>query len=69
MSQSHEQPTTNHEQHEAEVSEEVIEQLGAAASKDVVDTDGLEDLLDEIDDVLEENAQEFMAAFKQKGGQ
>jgi ubiquitin-like protein Pup len=28
-----------------------------------------DDLLDEIDEVLEENAEEFVAAFVQKGGQ
>lgn len=34
-----------------------------ALSEDVAD------ILDEIDEVLEENAQEFVAAFVQKGGQ
>ncbi len=29
----------------------------------------VDDLLDEIDDVLETNAEEFVAAFVQKGGQ
>ncbi len=29
----------------------------------------LDDLLDEIDDVLEENAEEFVRAYVQKGGQ
>ena len=29
----------------------------------------LDDLLDEIDDVLEENAEEFVKSYVQKGGQ
>lgn len=32
-------------------------------------TESVEDILDEIDDVLEENAAEFVQAFVQKGGQ
>lgn len=32
-------------------------------------TQGVDDLLDEIDGVLESNAEEFVRAFVQKGGQ
>lgn len=32
-------------------------------------TDAVEDILDEIDEVLEENAAEFVAAYVQKGGE
>ncbi len=32
-------------------------------------TEGVDDLLDEIDGVLESNAEEFVRAFVQKGGQ
>ncbi len=32
-------------------------------------TDEVDDLLDEIDSVLEENSEEFVRAFVQKGGQ
>lgn len=32
-------------------------------------TEAVEDILDEIDEVLEENAEEFVAAYIQKGGQ
>ncbi len=32
-------------------------------------TDKIDDLLDEIDSVLEENAEEFVANYVQKGGQ
>ncbi|HTZ16298.1 MAG TPA: ubiquitin-like protein Pup, partial [Mycobacterium sp.] len=32
-------------------------------------TEETDDLLDEIDDVLEENAEDFVRAYVQKGGQ
>jgi len=32
-------------------------------------TDDIEAILDEIDEVLEENAQEFVSSYVQKGGQ
>ncbi|MDQ3610608.1 MAG: ubiquitin-like protein Pup [Actinomycetota bacterium] len=34
-----------------------------------VDTSDVDDLLDEIDEVLEENAEEFVKNYVQKGGQ
>ena len=34
-----------------------------------VETEGVDDLLDEIDGVLENNAEEFVRGFIQKGGQ
>lgn len=34
-----------------------------------VDTSATDDLLDEIDDLLETNAEEFVKSFVQKGGQ
>lgn len=33
------------------------------------DTEGVDDLLDEIDDVLETNAESFVRSFVQKGGE
>lgn len=36
---------------------------------EAVETPEVDDLLDEIDAVLEENAEEFLAAFVQTGGQ
>ncbi len=38
-----------------------------ARSRDVVDD--VDELLDEIDDVLEDNAEEFVRGYVQKGGQ
>lgn len=40
----------------------------AAARKEKIDID-VDAMLDEIDDVLEENAEEFVRGFVQKGGQ
>lgn len=45
-------------------------ELGAAASGQVqVNTTGVDDLLDEIDGLLENNAEEFVRSYVQKGGQ
>lgn len=41
---------------------------GAAERKEAVDTD-IDAILDEIDEVLEGNAEEFVRGFVQKGGQ
>ncbi|MHA7238753.1 ubiquitin-like protein Pup [Arthrobacter sp. TMS1-12-1] len=40
-----------------------------AAAQDSGQTQGVDDLLDEIDGVLESNAEEFVRGFVQKGGQ
>ena len=49
---------------DAEVQEESEETPSVAA-----DTTEVDDLLDEIDTVLEENAEEFVRNYVQKGGQ
>ncbi len=50
--------------------EEIPEPVGSApASQDSAQTQGVDDLLDEIDGVLESNAEEFVRGFVQKGGQ
>ncbi len=41
----------------------------SAAAQSTAATEGLDDLLDEIDGVLESNAEEFVRGFVQKGGQ
>ena len=40
-----------------------------AAAKTKKEDEDLEKLLDEIDEVLEQNAEEFVRNYKQKGGQ
>ena len=41
----------------------------AAAAAPTVQTSEIDDILDEIDGVLESNAEEFVRGFVQKGGQ
>ena len=51
--------------------QEVVEtapESGVAERKEALDSD-VDDLLDEIDDVLETNAEDFVKSFIQKGGQ
>ena len=53
---------------------EETEEVEASASSDVQErheklTDDVDALLDEIDDVLEENAEDFVRSFVQKGGE
>ncbi|THJ67325.1 ubiquitin-like protein Pup [Arthrobacter echini] len=43
--------------------------VAAPAAQDSAQTQGVDDLLDEIDGVLESNAEEFVRGFVQKGGQ
>lgn len=61
MSQEQKKPTTgsSEEVEEVEIKNVKNEELDAA----------VDDILDEIDDVLEENAEEFVAQYRQKGGQ
>ncbi len=51
-----------------------VEEVAAEEASDVQErvgklTDDVDALLDEIDDVLEENAEEFIRGYVQKGGQ
>ena len=43
--------------------------VGASASQAQINTAGTDDLLDEIDGLLESNAEEFVRSYVQKGGQ
>lgn len=53
-----------------EAEEELPEPAPAApTAQDSAETQGVDDLLDEIDGVLESNAEEFVRGFVQKGGQ
>ena len=54
-------------QHNAPSNEETV--AAARADSNAETLAEIDDLLDEIDDVLETNAEEFVAAFVQKGGQ
>lgn len=53
----------------SKVAEETTETVEAKdVSNEELDS-AVEDILDEIDDVLESNAEEFVAGFVQKGGE
>jgi ubiquitin-like protein Pup len=55
---------------DSQIEEDVAEAPPAAPeSQASASTQGVDDLLDEIDGVLESNAEEFVRAFVQKGGQ
>ena len=49
--------------------EETVEEAAAPAKQGEKIKAELDDLLDEIDGVLEENAEEFVKSYVQKGGQ
>ncbi len=63
--QQHKNPR---KQSETEESTQVDTGEGATERKERLDDD-VDAILDEIDDVLEENAEEFVRGFVQKGGQ
>jgi prokaryotic ubiquitin-like protein Pup len=50
-------------------SEEVVEQAPASTAQGEKLKAELDDLLDEIDEVLESNAEDFVKSYVQKGGQ
>lgn len=54
---------------EEEELEETAPPAGPEAAAAAPQTEGVDDLLDEIDGVLENNAEEFVRGFIQKGGQ
>lgn len=56
----------NH-RHERAVAEQVDRDAPAQAAEDL--KHDLDEIVDEIDAVLEQNAEEFVAAYVQKGGQ
>jgi ubiquitin-like protein Pup len=56
-----------HRERERAVSPEETDVRPAARGEEV--RQDLDDLLDEIDEVLEENAEEFVRAYVQKGGE
>ena len=65
MAQEQKQPRRSSQTDE--VTEEVAE-TDVAERKEVIDDD-VDAILDEIDDVLETNAEDFVKSFIQKGGQ
>jgi len=62
------QHKSTRKQGETEDSQQVDSSEAVAERKERLDDD-VDAILDEIDDVLEENAEEFVRGFVQKGGQ
>ena len=65
MSQEQKQPRKSSQ--EEELGQDVVEN-DVAERKDALDDD-VDAILDEIDDVLETNAEDFVKSFIQKGGE
>lgn len=65
MAQEQKQPRKSSESEEAV---ETVPETDVAERKEVLDSD-IDDILDEIDDVLETNAEDFVKSFIQKGGE
>jgi prokaryotic ubiquitin-like protein Pup len=65
MAQEQKQPRRSSESEEAV---EAAPETDVAERKEALDSD-VDDLLDEIDDVLETNAEDFVKSFIQKGGE
>ena len=53
----------------ARTTDEVVEEAPAASAQGEKLKAELDDLLDEIDEVLESNAEDFVKSYVQKGGQ
>ena len=66
MAQEQKQPRRSSE--EAAPQEEVAPETDVAERKEALDDD-IDAILDEIDEVLESNAEDFVKSFIQKGGQ
>jgi prokaryotic ubiquitin-like protein Pup len=67
-------PTHDSGQSRSQKQQDDVDEAAAEASSDVAErheklTEDVDAILDEIDDVLETNAEDFVRAFVQKGGQ
>ena len=67
MAQEHKQPRRSHDAEEA-VEEQDPTTEAVAERKEQLDDD-IDAILEDIDDVLETNAEDFVKSFIQKGGQ
>ena len=68
MAQEQKQPRRNEDVEETEPSGDVAPESDVAERKEAMDDD-VDAILDEIDDVLETNAEDFVKSFIQKGGE
>lgn len=63
--QEHAKPTKSKQDDDVDIPEDE----GAPQGAETTSTDNIDDLLDDIDDALETNAESFVRQFQQKGGQ
>ncbi|ALC05857.1 hypothetical protein CDES_07220 [Corynebacterium deserti GIMN1.010] len=49
--------------------DDALEEAAHAAGQTQINVEGVDDLLDEIDGLLENNAEEFVRSYVQKGGE
>lgn len=61
--------TGSRAEEQEDVDQDSVPAGDAGQAQDTTQTEGVDDLLDEIDGVLESNAEEFVRGFVQKGGQ
>ncbi|MCW2819243.1 MAG: ubiquitin [Marmoricola sp.] len=66
MAQEQKQPRRSHEEEQSDATDAPAEAV--AERKDKLDND-IDAILEDIDDVLEVNAEDFVKSFIQKGGQ
>ncbi len=66
MAQEHKQPRKSHDEESADTAATPTEAV--AERKEQLDDD-IDAILEDIDDVLETNAEDFVKSFIQKGGQ
>jgi prokaryotic ubiquitin-like protein Pup len=66
---THDSGQSRPQRHEDEEVDEAVEASTDVAERHEKLTEDVDAILDEIDDVLESNAEDFVRAFVQKGGQ
>lgn len=69
MSRTHAETSRSHHEEEEVDKEAVAQKAGETATTQEIDTSGIDDMLKDIDDVLEQNAEAFVEGFVQRGGQ
>jgi prokaryotic ubiquitin-like protein Pup len=66
---THDSGQSRPQRQQDEQTEEVVDSSSDVAERHEKLTEDVDAILDEIDDVLESNAEDFVRAFVQKGGQ
>ncbi|RZU61407.1 ubiquitin-like protein Pup [Zhihengliuella halotolerans] len=69
MAQEQRQTQQQHGKHQQDAGQEELQAQATTSAQQQAQLNEVDDLLDEIDGVLETNAEEFVRGFVQKGGQ